>query len=113
MAPVLVITGPPQGSGLCRDAAKFEVICVEPKPFTTRGDARATAAVAKARHWQSLTLVTSTWHVTRARMLLDRCYDGEIDAVGAKPPDSLRNWVEEVTHEWGGVAYFATFERSC
>ena len=113
VAPVLVITAPPEEGVACGEDARFEVVCVEPDPFTTRGDARAAAKLAGQRGWRSLVLVTSTWHVRRARMLLERCYGGRVEAVGARPEDTWTEVADDVAHEWGGLLYAAIVARDC
>jgi uncharacterized SAM-binding protein YcdF (DUF218 family) len=111
VAPALVITAPPETS-LCRGDGRFDVICVNPQPFSTRGEARAVARIAAARAWSSLVVVTSTYHVTRAKLLLGRCYGGAISAGGATP-QSRTEWARRTLHEWGGVVYALTLERDC
>jgi hypothetical protein len=57
-------------------------------------------------------LVTSTPHVTRARLLVDRCYDGTLQVTGATPHTSVPGWVAAIAHEWGGLAD-TVVERGC
>lgn len=54
--------------------------CVRPEPFSTSGEALATARLAAGRGWDRLVVVTSTYHLTRTRVLVDRC-------AGALAPD--------------------------
>ena len=44
-------------------------------------DARAIARLARERGWSSIVVVTSRFHVTRARMLFRRCYRGALSVV--------------------------------
>ena len=87
-------------------------MCFTPSPETTRGEAEAIGALARERGWSDLVVVTSTPHVTRARMLVDRCYDGALQVTGATPGTGLPGWIAAVTHEWAGLAE-AMVERSC
>jgi DUF218 domain len=112
LARTLVITAPPPRGDICADRKRFEVLCLVPKPFDTRGDARTVASLARRRRWRSLVLVTSTYHLTRAHMLLSRCYRGTVYVVGARPPASL-DWAEQIAHEWGGLVYDWAFDRGC
>jgi uncharacterized SAM-binding protein YcdF (DUF218 family) len=83
VAPVLVVS---DGAGsdwaparaLCArpGGRSFKVVCFRPDPFSTRGEARAMKAMAAARRWRSLLVITSTYHVYRARMLFQRCLRG-------------------------------------
>ena len=80
VAPVLVVS---DGAGddwaparaLCAHPGgrSFGVVCFRPDPFSTRGEAREMKSMAAARGWRSLLVVTSTYHVYRARMLFSRC----------------------------------------
>ena len=60
----------------------YEVLCPVPDPVTTRGEARAIAGVAAERGWESVVAVTSSYHIARAELLLERCFPGRIQAVG-------------------------------
>lgn len=112
IAPVLVLGTAPR-SRLCHGGAAFEVVCFIPKPFSTRGEARFVGRLAARRHWNSLDLVTSRWHTTRAGLLLRRCFNGKVHVLGAKPTDDLPQLAEDVAHEWGGVIYALTWARGC
>jgi uncharacterized SAM-binding protein YcdF (DUF218 family) len=118
VAPVLVISNDPEtrvreAHHLCRDGRgpTFRVVCFEPSPANTRGEAEAVGKLARKHGWKSIVLVTSHYHVTRATMLFDRCYDGTIDAVGAPYPA----WTipKVVLSEWAKLSYALVFARSC
>ncbi|HEY8316648.1 MAG TPA: YdcF family protein [Gaiellaceae bacterium] len=70
---------------LCRagtyDGAR--VVCFLATPYSTRGEARAVARLAKARDWHSVVVVSSTFHLTRTKLLFRRCYHGRLSLVGA------------------------------
>ena len=57
-------------------------------------------------------LVTSTYHATRAKLLLDRCYSGTVTVSPATPQKSTLGWLAAIAHEWGGLAE-AAIDRSC
>jgi uncharacterized SAM-binding protein YcdF (DUF218 family) len=118
-APVLVISGARQdphwlkARRLCRlgRTAAAKVICFEPVPFSTRGEARAIGRLARKHGWNRLVIVTSTFHITRARMLVGRCYSGRLWLVGTPTP-----WwrlPEEWAFETGKLAVQLTAERGC
>lgn len=102
----------PEANRLCAGrSARFEVVCVQPSPYSTRGEARAVARLASARTWDSVVVVTSTYHVTRARMLFERCLDADVQAVGARYaagqiPDALAS-------ETVKLVYALTLARGC
>lgn len=83
------------------------VHCVMPDPPTTWGEAQTTAALARERGWSNATVVTSDWHVARARLVFRRCIDAEIAVVAAPtdhdPPYATYLAVRE------GLEYAASF----
>ena len=62
---------------------KRSVVCFNAKPYSTQGEAETFARLAARRGWRSVVIVTSRYHVFRARMLFDRCFSGRLAAVGA------------------------------
>lgn len=117
VAPVLVISDgfdprQPRANELCRDGGDgFSVACFTPDPDSTRGEARKVAELARKHRWERVLLVTSGFHVTRARMLFDRCTDADVDAVGVDYP-----WTSApaaVVGEWVKLALSETVSRGC
>lgn len=91
----------------------FEVLCPTPDPDSTRGEARVFGELAEKRGWSSLVMVTSDNHVNRAKLLLSRCFDGHVDAVGATAELSLPGTAKRVTHEFLGHVLARSLARSC
>ncbi|MDW3218881.1 MAG: ElyC/SanA/YdcF family protein [Acidimicrobiales bacterium] len=89
------------------DSVTFE--CFEPDPGTTRGEARLLRDLAEEHGWESVVVVVSTDQVTRARRLIERCWDGEIRIVDVDHHDP---WWRRAVYEWG-AGLKATFLRSC
>ena len=56
---------------------------VRPEPYTTRGEARAVARLAREHGWRSIVVVTSSYHVPRARLIFRRAFDGELRMASA------------------------------
>jgi uncharacterized SAM-binding protein YcdF (DUF218 family) len=119
VAPVLVISdgGQPRSSKarLCRERpAGLRLVCVSPHPATTRAEARQFGELAEREGWRSLVLVTSTYHVRRAGLLLGRCYDGRVRRL-ATPlrNDSLWDTGEQLAMEWLALGAALTLARSC
>jgi uncharacterized SAM-binding protein YcdF (DUF218 family) len=102
----------PQANKICAGGNAFKVFCPTPMPDTTRGESRAISRIAAQHGWTHLVAVTSRYHVTRARLLLRRCYDGRIDPVAAGPGLTVGRWVQRVAHEWAGLAE-AMIVRGC
>jgi uncharacterized SAM-binding protein YcdF (DUF218 family) len=119
VAPVLVVShgrqpGWAEANRLCNGGAPYEVVCIDPIPDRTQGEARAVGRLARERGWSSLVVVTSRYHVHRATMLVRRCFGGDVSGVGARPDSpgglpSLRNLVRE----WAGYGHALVLERDC
>jgi uncharacterized SAM-binding protein YcdF (DUF218 family) len=118
VAPVLVISGVGydhkwyKARRLCADGARgFRVLCFNPKPYSTRGEARGIAQLAAEHGWKKVDVVTSRYHVFRARMLVKRCYHGRVALVGTTYPAHLAlfDWLTE----WSKLAVQTTVQRSC
>ncbi len=116
VAPVLVISdgqvpGWPAANRLCRGDAGFRVVCFHANPYSTRGEARFVAALMKHRGWKRVVVVTSRYHVVRAKMDFRRCVDGKVDGVGAST--SLGKWIAGAALESPKFVYALTLGRSC
>lgn len=57
--------------------------CVAPDPATTTGEAAGLSALIAQSEWDHIAFVTSTYHVTRAGLLFDRCLDIPVDRIEA------------------------------
>lgn len=120
IAPVLAISGAfhhgrwKKAQRLCRGGlgpTRYRVLCFEPHPYSTRGEARAIARLARVHRWSRVVIVTSTYHVTRARMLVRRCYRGDLWVVGTS--STWWRLPEDWASETGKLLVQLTFERGC
>ncbi len=98
VAPLLVISSP----ALDPKWLKAKRLCRHP---------RAIARLARVHGWTRVVVVTSTFHVTRARMLIKRCYRGGLAMVGTRSP-RLR-LPEEWASETGKLIVQLILQRSC
>ncbi len=89
------------------DEATFR--CFEPDPGTTRGEARLLRDLAEIEGWEEVVVVASTDQITRARRLIERCWDGEARLMG---PDHSDPWPVRAAYEWGANLK-ATFVTGC
>ena len=115
VAPLLVISDGldprwTQANRLCRFGDPEKIVCVRPEPYSTRGEARLVARLGRERGWDSIVVVTSRFHLFRARTLFERCFDGELALVGAPNP-GLRLPLA-IVFEWTKLAV-ATVRRDC
>ena len=87
------------------------VLCFHPDPYSTQGEARWIGREAARRAWDSVVVVTSTYHLRRARMVVERCFHGLLSAVGADPPPL--NSAVGIAWEWPKSVYYLTLNREC
>ena len=107
-APVLLFS---EGPDPCPAIARVKVVCFWPVPGRTIGEARFAADYARRHDWHSLMIVSGRAQVTRARMLMKRCFSGQIVVVAA--PFQLLHFPFEVMYEWGAVAKSLVLDRHC
>ena len=58
----------------CRPRPDIEVICQQPVPSTTRGEALMARTLAETRGWHSIIVVSWRYHLPRARRIFDLCF---------------------------------------
>lgn len=115
-APNVVLSNPgptPWISDWCRQQRpSVTVYCFVPEPATTAGETRAFLRLAKTQNWTSVIVVTSMPHVSRARYILSRCFDGEVMMTASPDPISKSRWAYEFFYQTGGYLR-ALFNPSC
>jgi hypothetical protein len=84
-----------------RDRA-YEVICFRPDPSTTQGEAMELRTLSEQRGWEHVSALTYRQHVARARLLLGRCYAGELDVLSFDYPAVPRGHLREFAYQSGG-----------
>lgn len=94
--------------GLCKRA---NVVCFSARPYSTTGEAESFGRIARRRGWRSIVLVTSRYHVTRARLLFDRCFNGEVRAVGVDAV--LDDYIRGAAWEWPKLGHALLVKRDC
>lgn len=112
-APVLVVSRGHLGyGGPCPPAMLgTRIICFDPDPADTRGEAEFVAALARRYNWHSVVLVTTREQDTRARLLLSRCYSGSIYVVTAAQP--WYRWPYQITYGWAALFKALFLQRAC
>jgi hypothetical protein len=113
VAPTLAISVDPsdkQRARYCRLPGQG-AFCFRADPFSTQGEARAVARLARERHWRTIAVVTSRFHLFRTRMLLRRCTEARLELVPAKV--AWWRWPEFVVTEWAKTAVALTTRRGC
>jgi uncharacterized SAM-binding protein YcdF (DUF218 family) len=112
-APFLVISlGTPDSGYACpRPIPRVKVICFNPAPATTQGEAEFAGRLARKYHWDSIAVVTITPHDLRARLRVERCFAGRVYVVTA--PIALTSWPYQIAYQWGALIKALVVQRGC
>ncbi len=83
LAPVVLVSDPygrPDSymEAICDRPHTVRVICFDPEPRTTRGEARYLRDEAERNHWTSAMVVTFAPHISRADYIVRRCFTGDL-----------------------------------
>lgn len=117
--PVLVLsntntTGNAAADRICNTAAfpSESLLCFEPDGYDTRGEARVIGELIAENGWQSVIIVTSQYHVTRAEVLIEQCVDADVQMVASYPELDPGEWLRRLVVESGGLMD-AAFRPEC
>jgi hypothetical protein len=114
-APFVVISRGSPAFGHGGDCAPViphvKVICFDPSPATTKGEAEFIGRLARMYHWRSLVLVTTTPQDSRARLRVERCFSGPVYVVTVPPP--WYAWPYEIAYEWAATVKALVFQPGC
>jgi uncharacterized SAM-binding protein YcdF (DUF218 family) len=80
----------------------FTVTCVEPDPPTTRGEARALQRLARSKGWHSVIMLTVAPHISRARYVTQRCFDGDLIMGESETELSPLEWAWSYAYQTAG-----------
>lgn len=103
---VLSSTGLPGNTATDERCARYEpgVTCFRPDPLTTRGEARAIAALARDRGWDSIIVVTSSYHAMRALTNVSQCSGAGITMAVSEPDLDAVGWLARYVEESTALA---------
>lgn len=114
-APRVLFSDPYDGSArmnrICHGGYAFEVICFDPEPRTTRGEGRELARRARAEGWRRVIVVTFTPHISRARYVIGKCWDGELLFEDPAPRLSAARWAYDYVYQ--SVGFAKAFFEDC
>ncbi len=112
-APVLVVSQGHLGyGGPCPPRPPgIKLICFDPDPPTTRGEAEFVGGLARRYHWSSVVVVASRPQATRARMLMERCFSGPVYVATASLPPG--RWPYQIVYEWGALVKAIAVHQAC
>lgn len=112
-APYLVVS---QGTLASHDPCPSQVrgvklICFNAVPANTQGEAEFIGLLAKEYHWTSIAVVAITPQASRARLLVERCFSGQVYLVTA--PLTRSSWPYQIAYQWGALIKALVIERRC
>jgi hypothetical protein len=113
-APYLLISlGSPESATYeCpRPMPQVKVICFNPRPATTQGEAEFLGRLAREHRWHSVVVVTMTPQASRARLRVERCFPGQVNVVTTPIP--LSSWPYQLAYQWGALMKALLVQRSC
>jgi hypothetical protein len=99
------------GSACAPVIPRVKVICFDPRPATTQGEAQFAGRLATKYHWRSVALVTITPQDSRARIAMERCFSGPVYVVTA--PLALPAWPYQIAYQWGAIMNALVFQHGC
>lgn len=107
-APTVVMSLPddptdPNTTELCA-TSKPKVQCFAPDPPTTKGEARELRRLAAQYRWRTVIVVTFRPHISRARFILEQCFDGDLVMVASPTRTSVPRWAFEYVYQTAGYA---------
>jgi uncharacterized SAM-binding protein YcdF (DUF218 family) len=66
------------------------------------GEARELRRMAHERHWRTVIVVTYTPHVSRARDIVEKCFDGELIMAAGPAQLSVLDWAWMYVYQTAG-----------
>ena len=90
-------------TGLCAAPhPRFNLHCVVPDPPTTKGEGRELRRFAAQNGWRTVIVVTFRPHISRARFILEQCFDGDLVMVASPTHISVPRWAFEYVYQTAG-----------
>jgi hypothetical protein len=99
------------GSVCAPKIPQVRVICFDPNPPTTRGEAEFAGRLAARYHWRSIVVVAISAQDIVARIRVSRCFSGKIYVVNGSL--RRRDLPYEVAYYWGATIEALLLQRSC
>ncbi len=72
--------------------AGFDLHCFIPDPPSTKGEGRELRRLASQHGWRTVIVVTLRPHISRARFILEQCFDGDLVMVAIPVQLSVFEW---------------------
>lgn len=90
----------------------LKVDCITADPPTTKGEGRELRRLAEKYNWRTVIVVTWLPHISRARFILKRCFDGDLVMVASPANLSVTGWAYQYVYQTAGYMR-AAVERGC
>jgi hypothetical protein len=111
---LVISLGTPESSYVCpRPIPGIRLICFNPRPASTAGEAEYVGRLARRYHWRSVALVTITSQDTRARLRVERCFGDRVYVMATPPDPSQTNWPYQLAYQWGALLKALILQPSC
>jgi uncharacterized SAM-binding protein YcdF (DUF218 family) len=105
-APFVVVSNPngPDDHKMTRFCAAphADLQCFEPEPDTTKGEAQELRRLATRYGWRTVIVVTFRPHISRARFILEQCFDGELIMAASPAHMPVTRWAFEYAYQTAG-----------
>jgi uncharacterized SAM-binding protein YcdF (DUF218 family) len=117
-APTVVVSNPngPEDPWLTEYCATahpgLNLHCFVPDPPTTKGEGRELRRLAAKQGWRTVIVVTFRPHISRARFILEKCFDGDLVMVASPARVSAARWAFEYVYQTVGYVR-AVLQPSC
>jgi hypothetical protein len=76
--------------------------CFIPDPPTTKGEGRALRRLAARYGWRTVIVVTFRPHISRARYILEQCFDGDLVMVESPAHIAVPTWAFQYVYQTAG-----------
>jgi hypothetical protein len=83
---------------------RFGLHCFTPDPPTTKGEGRELRRLASQHGWRTVIVVTLRPHISRARFILEQCFDGDLVMVAIPVRLSVPIWAFQYVYQTAGYA---------
>jgi uncharacterized SAM-binding protein YcdF (DUF218 family) len=104
-APIVVLSVDRWRTRLCATPhVPVNLRCFIPDPPTTRGEARELHRLSADFGWRTVIVVTFLPHISRARFILEQCFDGNLIMVESPEHLSVLEWAYQYAYQTAGYA---------
>ncbi|WP_156156200.1 ElyC/SanA/YdcF family protein [Demequina maris] len=102
----------PMADTVCTEPQPYTVICGEPDPFTTAGEAAWIRDLATENGWESVGVITFTPHLSRTRVIMERCWDGDLRYLDSQEHIPASYMLQQAFYQTAGFLKVA-FRTGC